>query len=270
MSTPSNNTRLAKKQALLKDAATTTSVSEGVALATPKSATKKPKGTPKKTPTPVGKKSGSTKKTPKAKKEEETTETAVVAANSFSTDFTKIVGRIQDRTTVMRKENAAFQKTTTAKLQRLRDGQKLLVEQQKESHVSVRRNHQWTKDQFAARDGQIATLRNEQTVMGQDVGVLFNAVQMVDKKNDRAVRAMGERLTDQDKALKFLFELAKDHSFLSHVLTGAMFVVLHAVIGMADSPNWARTLSWVCSLYPFFGAAKILYRRFSQEDVKAE
>ena len=90
---PFKNTRLAKKRLggkkqvlLLEDAATTPSVNEGAALATAKSATKKSKGTPKKTP--AGKKPGSNKTTPKAKEEEEEettetgTQTAIVAANS--------------------------------------------------------------------------------------------------------------------------------------------------------------------------------------------
>ena len=131
---PFKNTRLAKKRLggkkqvlLLEDAATTPSVNEGAALATAKSATKKSKGTPKKTP--AGKKPGSNKTTPKAKEEEEEettetgTQTAIVAANSGYFDvpeWAKKKFAAQDK---QNKEVAAQFKTQNEEIATIREDQ---------------------------------------------------------------------------------------------------------------------------------------------------
>ena len=238
MSTPSENTRLAKKQALLEDAATTPSANEeGAAatktLATAKSATKKPKGTPKKTP--AGKKPGSTKKTPKAKKEEETTETAVVAANSGSVNIAEAVEK-------MRAMNKASAEKRDENAKALAKRQTKLEKDQSKLKKTVHANHQWTKDQFAAQskqnkefaaqfktqDEKIATIREDQEGTQSDLTRLGMAVVGLGNTMQGGLQSI-KGLSDSMVGAIRLFD-ARTQANRNFASTAAFFAIVLAIV----------------------------------------
>ena len=175
--TPSKNTRLAKKQALIKDTTTTPSANEDEAaatktLATPKSAKKKSKK--KKEKKMVEEKEEIVEE--EEKKKEGTTETAMVTANSGSDPVAEAVRAVTLMAQKSAEKGDENGKALAKRQTKLEKDQSKLKKDQSQLARKVNRNHQWTKKKFDAQDEEIAALRKDQEETQSDLACLRTVI----------------------------------------------------------------------------------------------
>ena len=186
---------------------------------------------------------GSAKKTPKAKKEEETTETAIVAANSGPVDLAKTLEKI-------RAENKASEEEINKDAKALAKRQTKLEKDQSKLKKTVDANHQWTKNKFAAQskqnkkfaaqfnaqDEKIATIGEDQEGTQSDLARLRMAVVGLRNTMQGGLKGLSdtmqgsiEGLSDTMVGALCLFD-ARTQANRNFASTAAFFAIVLAIV----------------------------------------